>query len=109
MSLDAPVDRSEGKPLHPVDLLTDDQERADEALARNQLVSLLQDQLPHFRKLLNDKECRILNDRLLAEEPKTLQEVADLYGLTRERARQIEAKVIEKLRNFLRPSLFPDS
>jgi RNA polymerase sigma-32 factor len=39
--------------------------------------------------------------RLLAEEPKTLQEVADQYGLTRERARQIEAKVIAKLREFL--------
>jgi RNA polymerase sigma-32 factor len=52
---------------------------------------------------LNDKELRILKDRLLAEDPKTLQEVADLYGLTRERARQIEAKVIEKLREFLKP------
>ena len=41
-------------------------------------------------------------DRLLADEPKTLQEVADHYGLTRERARQIEAKVIQKLREFLR-------
>ncbi|NBU20101.1 RNA polymerase subunit sigma-70, partial [bacterium] len=33
------------------------------------------------------------------------QEVADLYGLTRERARQIEAKVIQKLREFLKPYL----
>ena len=54
-----------------------------------------------FEKQLNDKERKILKDRLLAEEPKTLQEVADLYGLTRERARQIEAKVIQKLRERL--------
>ena len=34
----------------------------------------------------------------MSEEPKTLQEVADKFGITRERARQIEAKVVEKLR-----------
>jgi RNA polymerase sigma-32 factor len=61
----------------------------------------LKDKLPEFQKKLNDRELRILSDRLLAEEPKTLQEVADLYGLTRERARQIEAKVVAKLKDFL--------
>ena len=105
MSLDAPLDRSEGNPKSHIDLLSDDRETADEALARDQILQLLRDNLPHFQKLLNEKELKILNDRLLAEEPKTLQEVADLYGLTRERARQIETKVIDKLRDFLKPAL----
>ena len=77
---------------HHLDLLADDREGADEALAREQLLELLPGTLPEFQKLLNDKELRILSERLLTEEPKTLQEVADLYGLTRERARQIEVK-----------------
>jgi len=47
----------------------------------------------------------VLDARILAEEPKTLQEVADEFGLTRERVRQIEAKLIEKLRNHLKPYL----
>jgi RNA polymerase sigma-32 factor len=103
--LDAPIDRGADKPTSHLDLLVDPHERADETLARDELIQLLQKELPEFQKLLNDKELRILQDRLLADEPKTLQEVADLYGLTRERARQIEAKVIQKLREFLKPYL----
>jgi RNA polymerase sigma-32 factor len=105
MSLDAPIDRGEGKTTSHMELLVDESDTADEALARQELLKLLRDQLPEFEKLLNDKEKKILRERLLSEEPKTLQEVADLYGLTRERARQIEAKLIEKLRDFLKPHL----
>lgn len=107
MSLDAPLEHSEGKTTSHIDLLQDSHETADETLAQDQLLRLLREKLPEFQKLLNEKEVKILNERLLAEEPKTLQEVADLYGLTRERARQIETKVIEKLRDFLKPSIMP--
>jgi RNA polymerase sigma-32 factor len=104
VSLDSPVDsQGDGKAVSHLELLPDVSESADETLARDELLRLLEDRLPQFKTTLNEKELRILNDRLLADEPKTLQEVADLYGLTRERARQIEAKVIEKLREFLRP------
>jgi RNA polymerase sigma-32 factor len=104
VSLDAPVDASEKSTSH-LEFLADGSEGADDALARDQLLALLKDSLPDFEKTLSEKERRLLNDRLLAEEPKTLQEVADLYGLTRERARQIEVKVIQKLRDFLKSYL----
>jgi len=104
MSLDAPMDPETGAATR-LDFLEDHAEAADEALARQEWLGLLHDRLPEFEKQLGDKEIRILKDRLLAEEPKTLQEVADLYGLTRERARQIEVKVIQKLRAFLQEHL----
>ncbi len=104
-SLEAPVFADDERQTTHKDLLVDSKESADEALGRQELIQILKNKLPEFQKILNDKESRILNDRLLAEEPKTLQEVADNYGLTRERARQIEAKVIEKLREFLKPVL----
>ena len=66
---------------------------------------ILENELPIFQKSLNSKEKMILDARLLAEEPKTLQEVADEFGLTRERVRQIEAKLIEKLKKQLEPYL----
>jgi RNA polymerase sigma-32 factor len=106
-SLEAPVFADEDNQTSHKDLLVDGKESADEALGRRELIQILKDQLPAFQKTLNDKELRLLSDRLLSEDPKTLQEVADLYGLTRERARQIEAKVIEKLRDFLSPILTP--
>jgi RNA polymerase sigma-32 factor len=104
MSLDTPVSSESGSTSHQ-DMLPDHAEAADETLAHNQLLSLLKENLPEFEKLLNEKERRILNERLLAEDPKTLQEVADNYGLTRERARQIEAKLLLKLKEFLKPWL----
>jgi RNA polymerase sigma-32 factor len=101
VSLDAPVDPGGETGASHMDFIADDAEPADERLARAQLLKLLEGKLPAFKKLLGEKELRILSDRLLADAPKTLQEVADLYGLTRERARQIEAKVIQRLRDFL--------
>ena len=105
MSLDQPVDSDGGKASLHLDLLSDESESAEEALARGELLELLREKLPEFQKQLNDKELSVLRERLLSEEPKTLQEVADRYGLTRERARQIEAKVIAKLQEFLKPDL----
>lgn len=104
MSIDAPMssdgDEDSSRATHG-DFLVDSTESVDEKLARQQLIELIRDKLPAFEKSLNIREKQLLHDRLLAEEPKTLQEVADLYGLTRERARQIEAKVVSKLRDFL--------
>lgn len=105
VSLDAPMSNDgEGKGTF-VDLLEDRGEATDEALAREQLLAMIRDQLPAFEKTLAERERRLLKDRILSEEPKTLQEVADHYGLTRERARQIESGVIQKLRDFLRTSV----
>jgi len=105
VSLDSPMSGEEGNRGTFVDLLEDTREGADEGIAHNQLLGLLKQRLPEFEKTLKDKERKILKERLLAEEPKTLQEIGDLYGLTRERARQIEAEVLSKLREFLKPSL----
>jgi len=108
VSLDAPVgdgDGGDGRAQSHVDLLVDDQEMPLDALEREELLQLLAERLPAFAAKLNEREKRIFHDRLLAEEPKTLQEIADVYGLTRERARQIEARMVEKLREFLKDDL----
>ncbi len=101
VSLDAPMSGDGESKGTFVDLLEDRREGTDETLAREQLLGMIRSRLPAFEKTLGDRERRLLKDRILAEDPKTLQEVADHYGLTRERARQIEAGVIQKLRNFL--------
>ena len=104
LSLDTPLDRETGKELH-LDQLSDDQEGADEALSHFELLELLKGKLPQFQKLLSGKELQILKERILGDPPKTLQDIANDYGLTRERARQIEEKVVQKLREFLKAYL----
>lgn len=105
VSLDVPLDREKAEGPSHLDQIADPSQTADQVLEKEQLVRLLKDRLPEFQKKLSDKELRLLRDRLLADEPKTLQEVADHYGLTRERARQIEVQIIRKLREFLKGSL----
>lgn len=104
MSLNAPLGaggEDEGKASH-LDLLVDSATPADDLLADEQLRKLLREHLSAFAKTLREKELAVFQERLVAEEPKTLQEVANLFGLTRERARQIENQVIEKLREYYR-------
>jgi len=47
---------------------------------------------------LSDREQHILRERKLTEEPQTLEELSEQYGISRERVRQIEARAIERLR-----------
>lgn len=63
--------------------------------------------LEKMREILNDKERAILNDRLLNDEPQTLQDIADRFGISRERVRQIEANLLKKMRKYLEQEI-PD-
>ena len=59
--------------------------------------SLLQDAI----KILNDREKKILQERKLSDEPKTLDELSKKYKISRERIRQIETKAFEKLQKAM--------
>lgn len=107
VSIDYKPSDSEGDHTRSLsDTLTNHEASAEDQMIQSEWLGILEQKLPEFQKLLNDREKKLLQDRLFAENPKTLQEVADLYGLTRERARQIEVKVLEKLREFLKEELY---
>ena len=52
-------------------------------------------------KALNDREKHILTERRLTDEPKTLEELSQVYSVSRERIRQIEVRAFEKLQSAL--------
>ena len=83
----------------------------DEALGNEELKRIFRQKLDAFAAALTDeKERFIFEHRLLprdGEEPLTLQQIGDRFRLTRERARQIEAKLVKRLRDQLRDEL-PD-
>lgn len=101
MSLDIPVTSEQHNGQSHMDFLTEQGENPDIKLERNQLLEILQDKLPQFRTMLNEKEKAVLSERILSEQPLTLQEMGDRYSLTRERVRQIEGGIIKKLQVFL--------
>ena len=67
----------------------------------------LKEKLGEFRKTLvgKDKELAIFDERLVADEPLTLQELGDRFGISRERVRQLEQRLTSRLRDFLRDEI----
>ena len=106
-SLDAPVGDSEGRAIAKVDLMPSAAEGPESLMADGELQALLKDKLQDFRKTLvgKDKELAIFDHRLVADEPLTLQELGDKFGISRERVRQLEQRLTLRLRDFLREEI----
>jgi RNA polymerase sigma-32 factor len=113
VSLDAPLrgDDDEARPGRMERVTAADAAPADERIGDEELRRLFREKLDAFAKTVTDeKERFIFEKRLLPKEgeaPLTLQEVGDRFRLTRERARQIEAKLTARLRDHLRAEI-PD-
>ncbi|UCH30295.1 MAG: RNA polymerase factor sigma-32 [Myxococcales bacterium] len=104
-SLDAPVGTSEGRSVARVELLPSDGVRVDDTLAEAEVGDKFSEKIHEFGKTLEGKEKKIFDDRLIAEDPKTLQTLGDEFGVSRERVRQIEKRLLKKLKEFLHKEL----
>lgn len=102
-SLDAPMRDDAERSL--MDFLPASKELIDGKLEDNEIKSILYEKLKDFKKTLKDKELYIYQNRLLAENPATLQEIGDKYGVTRERTRQIEERLLRKIKDFLKEEI----
>jgi RNA polymerase sigma-32 factor len=105
MSLDAPVNSDDNRGQSRVDLLPGSSTRIDELLADEELGGLLHDELHSFGKTLKGKEQRIFYERLLADDPRTLQDLGVDFGVSRERVRQLEKRLQDKLKKYLEERL----
>ena len=83
------------------DWLVDDRPLQDETIASAQERDVRHDMLLDAMDDLNEREKHILQERRLAEEPKTLEELSQVYGVSRERVRQIEVRAFEKLQRAM--------
>jgi RNA polymerase sigma-32 factor len=83
------------------DMLADTGPLQDERIADAQEKSVRHELLLEAMTDLNDREKHILSERRLAEEPKTLEELSQVYGVSRERVRQIEVRAFEKLQRAM--------
>jgi RNA polymerase sigma-32 factor len=63
--------------------------------------TLLLENLNAFRKTLYGRDLEIFQSRIMAEDPLTLQELGDRYNISRERIRQIQVRIIQKIRYWL--------
>jgi RNA polymerase sigma-32 factor len=84
------------------DWLVDESETAEVRLAEREELGKRQNLLKEAMKGLNDRERHILTERRLREDPTTLEDLSQHYGISRERVRQIEVRAFEKLQKSIR-------
>ena len=110
-SLDAPVAGSDDARQTYGDRIVETARPAEDQLGDEELRRIFKEKLAEFGKTLTDAKDRFLFEHRLSlpdgAEPMTLQEVGNKYGFTRERARQLEVRLTDRLRDYLRREL-PD-
>jgi RNA polymerase sigma-32 factor len=103
-SLNAPI-RDDGESAEWQDWLADDSESQETIMAEGEELDNRRKALSQALGVLNDRERRIFEARRLAEEPITLEELAEEFGVSRERVRQIEVRAFEKVQKAVKNRL----
>ncbi len=99
VSLDAPI-KGDSDNKH-MDFLPSSADSIEAEVARKEADTNLKELLREFGEGLEGKEKVIFEERMLSEEPKTLQELGKVFNVSRERVRQIEVRLKKKLRQYL--------
>jgi RNA polymerase sigma-32 factor len=105
MSLDAPLSRDEEGGRTRLDALPSPGGRPDVEAEQGEFRALLREKLEIFAKTLTGREETLFRDRWLTDSPRTLQDIGDEFGISRERARQIEKRLLDRLRGYLEDEL----
>jgi len=99
VSLNAPI--GDGGKEEYSSFLSDKAMDIDEQLSEAEGRSILLKKLEEYRKRLSEKELDIFNNRIMSDNPITLQELGDKYNISRERVRQIQVKIVNNIKKWL--------
>lgn len=103
LSLEAPISPDSEDTLG--DLLSDTRPGPEDTVAREEIFNNFKRLLKEFANQLSGKDYVIFYERLFADKPKTLNELSQKLGISKERVRQIEEKLLKKLRKFIQERL----
>ncbi len=104
-SLDSEIASGDGYTM--LEGLADDRMNQEEVLAERQEAAILEKEVSRALTRLNEKERYVIERRVSAEDPMTLQEIADHFSISRERVRQIEEGALKKMKTILTPLVSP--
>jgi len=100
ISLDAPIS-DENSDTRYIDTLRLMEQSIDDKIAQGEFRDILEKRFAEFSDTLSERERMILTRRLIADDPETLQQLADQYGISREAIRVAEKKLIAKLKKYM--------
>jgi RNA polymerase sigma-32 factor len=105
VSLDAPLKND--SETERIEFLSTDSDSVEEQVSKKEIELLLHNKISEFRTKMSPREIEIFELRIFSDNPVTLQEIGDRYGISRERVRQIEKNIIRKMREFFKREI-PD-
>jgi RNA polymerase sigma-32 factor len=105
LSLNMPARRDEPGGSEVGDFMSGGGPSAEENVADRELKRVFLGQVKEFAKTLDERDRILVDRRILADEPATLAELGSEFGVSRERVRQLEARIVERLREYLKENL----
>ena len=96
-SLNAPIRATEGESGEWQDWLADDSETQESTLIEQDELAQRRGMLHQALDVLDERERRIFEARRLSEDPLTLEQLSEEFGVSRERVRQLEVRAFEKV------------
>ena len=105
VSLDAPL--KEDSDTERIEFLGTNAESIEDQVSKKEIEVLLHNKIAEFRKKMTPRELEIFDLRIFSDNPVTLQDIGDRYGISRERVRQVEKNIIKKMREFFKKEI-PD-
>lgn len=105
LSLDEPL--KDDSDTERGDFFISDSESIESQVARREVKSMVRGKASDFKKQLPERELEIFENRIFTDTPLTLQELGEIYQISRERVRQLEKNIITKMRAFFEKEM-PD-
>jgi len=103
VSLDAPV--KDDSDTEKIEFLKTTVESAEDQVAKKEIETLIHNKIEEFKKQMTQRELEIFEKRIFSDDPVTLQEIGDSYGISRERVRQVEKNILKRLKEFFKQEI----
>jgi len=104
LSLNAPAHRDDASAEFG-DFVATGEQSPEQSFGDAELRHVFLEHVANFVADLGDRDKQIVDERILRDDPRTLQQLADDFGISRERVRQLEARLIARLRDYLQENL----
>jgi RNA polymerase sigma-32 factor len=105
LSLDEPL--KDDSNTERIEFINVDSDSSEDQLAKKEIEDILYTKVDEFKKTLNERELDIFDRRIFSDSPQTLQEIGEVYSISRERVRQIENNIIKKMKAYFKKDM-PD-
>ncbi len=105
LSLDEPLKNDSN--TERIEFINVESDSSEDRVAKKEIEDILHTKVAKFKTTLNDRELDIFDRRIFSDSPQTLQEIGEIYSISRERVRQIENNILKKMKAYFKKDM-PD-